>query len=61
MIESNVAEVVAVVAGDAVSSLSTEEFLRRADESCKNPDDPLQRTPVIPNGYNRVAEWQCKT
>ncbi len=35
MIETGVAEVVAVVAGDAVSSLSTDEFLRRADESCK--------------------------
>lgn len=44
----------AVVAGDAVSSLSTEEFLRRADESCRNPDDP-NSSPVIPNGYNRIA------
>ncbi len=60
MIENNIAEVVAVVAGDAVSSLSTEEFLKRADESCRNPEDP-HSSPVIPNGYNRIAEWQCKT
>jgi acetyl-CoA acetyltransferase len=60
MIENNVAPVVAVVAGDAVCSLSTEEFLKRADESCRNPEDP-HSSPVIPNGYNRIAEWQCKT
>ena len=30
-------QAVAVVAGDAVSSLETKEFLRRADQGCKEP------------------------
>jgi acetyl-CoA acetyltransferase len=61
MVETGVADVAVVVAGDAVSSLSTDEFLRRADAACKNPDDPQEASPVIPCGYNRVAEWQART
>ncbi|ELR18704.1 nonspecific lipidtransfer protein [Acanthamoeba castellanii str. Neff] len=53
-------ETVAVVAGDAVCSLSKEEFLRRADQTCQDPDGELQ-SPVIPNGYDRIAQWQMRT
>jgi len=51
--------VVAVVAGDSVASLSSEEFLKKADGSVQNNLRPLP-SPVIPNGYNRVSEWQVK-
>lgn len=57
LIQRDVCDVVAVVAGDAVSSLSREEFLRRADQSCRDPAGELP-SPVIPNGYDRVARWQ---
>ncbi len=53
-------DVVAVVAGDAVSSLSREEFLRRADQTCRDPEGELP-SPVIPHGYDRVAQWQMRT
>lgn len=45
-----------VSSGDAVSSLPTEEFLRRADTGCADPDGSLP-SPVIPHGYDRVAQW----
>lgn len=38
MIRNQGLDLVAIVAGDAVSSLPTEEFLRRADLGCKDPD-----------------------
>jgi acetyl-CoA acetyltransferase len=60
LIQRDVCDVVAVVAGDAVSSLSREEFLRRADQSCRDPAGALP-SPVIPNGYDRVARWQMET
>lgn len=60
MIKMDWCEAVAVVAGDAVSSLSKEEFLRRADQSCRDPTNEL-KSPVIPHGYDRVAQWQMKT
>lgn len=50
-------DLVAVVAGDAVSSLPTDEFLARADAGVRDPDSSLE-SPIIPNGYNKVAEWQ---
>jgi acetyl-CoA acetyltransferase len=50
---------VAVVAGDAVSSLDTTEFLARADQGF-NRGSGLA-SPCIPHGYNRVAEWQMET
>ena len=50
---------VAVVAGDAVSSLDSAEFLRRADATCQPPDQSL-RSPAIPSGYDRVAQWQME-
>lgn len=60
MIKMDWCETVAVVAGDAVCSLSKEEFLRRADQTCQDPDGELQ-SPVIPNGYDRIAQWQMRT
>jgi len=60
MIRLGECEVVAVVAGDAVSSLSRDEFLRRADQSCRDPDGSLP-SPVIVNGYDRVARWQMQS
>lgn len=47
MIEQEHCQAVAVVAGDAVSSLSTEEFLRRADAGVGSSSLP---SPVIPHG-----------
>eukprot|EP01027_Heterolobosea_sp_BB2_P020672 GEZU01029524.1.p1 GENE.GEZU01029524.1~~GEZU01029524.1.p1 ORF type:complete len:457 (+),score=119.88 GEZU01029524.1:38-1372(+) len=60
MIRMGWCDVVAVVAGDAVSSLSKEEFLRRADQTCSDPEHELP-SPVIPHGYDRIAQWQMKT
>ena len=51
---------VAVVAGDAVASLDSAEFLRRADATCQPPDLSLP-SPAIPTGYDRVAQWQMRT
>ncbi|KAI9330002.1 hypothetical protein BDR26DRAFT_912625 [Obelidium mucronatum] len=59
---------VAVVAGDAVKNLDSKEFLRRADATCAGPEDPEDRdpdyeqipSPVIPNGYDRVARYQME-
>lgn len=56
MVRTQGHDLVAVVAGDAVSSLTTDEFLRRADSGCADPEGSLP-SPVIPNGYNRVAQW----
>lgn len=60
MIDAEGVPVVAVVAGDAVSSMSTADFLARADQGCMDPDGTLP-SPVIPNGYGRVAEWHLST
>ena len=60
LIESGHCDAVAVVAGDAVSSLSRDEFLARADQTCQAPDKSLP-SPVIPSGYDRVAQWQMQT
>ena len=51
---------VAVVAGDAVASLDSAEFLRRADATCQPPDLSLP-SPAIPAGYDRVAQWQMES
>jgi len=59
MIKWGRCKAVAVVAGDAVSSLDTPEFLRRADQGCQDPSGALP-SPCIPNGYNRVAQWQME-
>lgn len=49
MIRNQGLDLVAVVAGDAISSLPTDEFLRRANAGCYNPDGSLS-SPVIPSG-----------
>lgn len=49
-------DLVAVVAGDSVSSLSSEEFLKRADSGCAPPSGEI-KSPVIPLGYDRIAQW----
>eukprot|EP00698_Gefionella_okellyi_P002523 TRINITY_DN12368_c0_g1_i1.p1 TRINITY_DN12368_c0_g1~~TRINITY_DN12368_c0_g1_i1.p1 ORF type:complete len:391 (-),score=64.88 TRINITY_DN12368_c0_g1_i1:183-1355(-) len=59
LIRSEWADVVAVCAGDAVSSLTTEEFLRRADAGCRDPAQDLA-SPVIPHGYDRIARWHME-
>lgn len=56
MVRTQGHDLVAVVAGDAVSSLPTDEFLSRADAGCADSEGSLP-SPVIPNGYNRVAQW----
>jgi acetyl-CoA acetyltransferase len=58
MIRSQNRNLVAVVAGDAVSSLPTDEFLRRADAGCSSGQMGESISPVIPLGYDRVAQWQ---
>jgi acetyl-CoA acetyltransferase len=45
--------------GDAVKSLPGKEFLKRADLTCYHPDSNLT-SPVIPNGYDRIAQYQMK-
>jgi hypothetical protein len=56
MIRLQGCDLVAVVAGDAVSSLPTDEFLRRADSGCNDSEKSLP-SPVIPSGYDRIAQW----
>ena len=60
MIRTQGCDLVAIVAGDAVSSLDTDEFLRRADAGCQDPDGHLT-SPVIPRGYDQIAQWQIQT
>jgi len=60
MIRSEGLDLVAVVAGDAVSSLPSDVFLERADAGCRNPDGS-SKSPVIPHGYDRIAQWQIST
>mmetsp|Transcript_15876 Transcript_15876/g.23909 ORF Transcript_15876/g.23909 Transcript_15876/m.23909 type:complete len:413 (+) Transcript_15876:209-1447(+) len=59
MIRHEGCDLVAMVAGDAVSSLDTAEFLKRADAGCASPDNDVP-SPVIPNGYDKVAQWQME-
>lgn len=54
----------AVVAGDTVGCIPTEQFLARADATCRpqrgagaGSDVP---SPVIPHLYDRVAQWQMR-
>jgi acetyl-CoA acetyltransferase len=60
MVERGWCEVAVVVAGDAVASMPSDEFLRRADRSCRDPEGELAG-PVIPHGYDRIAQWQMAT
>ena len=60
MIRSEGLDLVAVVAGDAVSSLPSDVFLERADAGCRDPDGS-SKSPVIPTGYDRISQWQIST
>jgi acetyl-CoA acetyltransferase len=60
MIRHEGCDLVAVVAGDAVSSLDSKEFLRRADAGVSSPNNKLP-SPLIPNSYDKVARWQMET
>ncbi|KAH9247595.1 hypothetical protein BASA81_014812 [Batrachochytrium salamandrivorans] len=57
MVQMEGADLVAVVAGDAVKNLPSHEFLRRADQTCSHPGANLV-SPVIPSGYDRMAQYQ---
>lgn len=58
LIKSGQSEVVAIVAGDAIGSMPTSEFLKAADNSCLVDESMSKlKSPIIPNGYNRIAEW----
>eukprot|EP00126_Sphaerothecum_destruens_P004592 Sdes_comp18276_c0_seq1m7929 len=56
-------DLVAVVAGDAVSSLPIQEFLLRADSGICDAQAPEShlKSPIIPHAYDRVAQWQINT
>eukprot|EP00931_Biecheleriopsis_adriatica_P053891 TRINITY_DN31651_c0_g2_i1.p1 TRINITY_DN31651_c0_g2~~TRINITY_DN31651_c0_g2_i1.p1 ORF type:complete len:406 (+),score=67.04 TRINITY_DN31651_c0_g2_i1:68-1285(+) len=56
LVQSQRCEAVAVVAGDAVASMDTKDFLQRADQGTRDPNGALP-SPCIPHGYGRVAEW----
>lgn len=59
MIRHEGCDLVAVVAGDAVSSLNSKEFLKRADAGVASPTNSLP-SPLIPNSYDKVARWQME-
>ncbi|KAI8921509.1 thiolase-like protein [Entophlyctis helioformis] len=59
MVQMEGADLVALVAGDAVKNLPSDEFLRRADQTCNHPEAALP-SPVIPSGYDRIAQYQMK-
>ena len=61
LIELGALETIAVVAGDAVLSLGTSEFLNRAGRSINHPAYQDFTQPTIPLLYNLVAEWHMKT
>lgn len=58
---------VAIVAGDTVASARLQEFLTRADSSCRAAANSSSSSsgdqvpsPVIPNLYDRVARWHMQ-
>lgn len=59
MVKAERCRAVAVVAGDAVASMPTREFLERADQGCRDPLNALP-SPCIPHGYDQVAQWQMR-
>lgn len=56
MIKHEGCNAVAVVAGDAVASMATDDFLQRADQGCRDPSGMLP-SPCIPHGYSRISQW----
>lgn len=66
MIQAEGLECVAVVAADAVGSMSSEEFLSKADDiffklgkTLGQPDGSVQ-SPAIPHGYDRITQYQMQ-
>ena len=59
LIKNHGYSLVAIVAGDAVASMSTEDFLAKANMGCGDPNRESMG-PVIPEGYNNVAEWYIR-
>ena len=49
---------IAIVGGDCVSSMATDLFLEKADRGCRNSENPNQKSPVIPHGYDTYAQYQ---
>jgi hypothetical protein len=45
---------IAILAGDAITSLSPQEFASRAEAGFS---ESSLESPCIPNGYNKIAEW----
>lgn len=65
MIMSENCQAVAIVAGDSVGSMDGDAFLERADAGCR-PENVTSgpqylRSPVIPHGYSRCAEYHAET
>ena len=58
MVKHEKCQAVAIVAGDAVATLDTAEFLRRADGSLSSCSG--LPSPAIPMGYGRVADDRIK-
>ena len=58
MIEKEHINKIAIIGGDCVSSMSTKEFLLKADTGCKNIDNKNEKSPVIPHGYDIYAQYQ---
>lgn len=60
-IEHQGRQAVAIVAGDTVASPPLQDFLARADGSCSGSSSSAQApSPVIPNLYDRVAQWHMQ-
>lgn len=64
-IEHEGRKAVAIVAGDTVASAPLQDFLARADSSCRAANSSSSSTasvpsPVIPNLYDRVARWHME-
>jgi hypothetical protein len=66
MVQHEGCRAVAVLAGDAAGSLPTRDFLALADATCARPSSssssssssaPELPSPVIPRGYDRIAQW----
>ena len=65
LIEYKNFDLIAVVGGDAVSSISTETFLNRVNVpfiGCTSPstsgdNNNKSMLPYIPHGYDRIAQW----
>lgn len=60
MIKYEGLECVALVAADLVGSMSTEEFLQKANGSFHKMDEQVP-SPAIPHGYDKLTKYQMDT